>query len=67
MADSSIDAVRRVGSTPLGVMPYAVDPDAADRLWTLSERLTGSAIQWSRPRYRDCASTAPASAAVRPS
>ena len=22
-----------------GAMPYAVDPDAAERLWTLSERL----------------------------
>lgn len=25
----------------LGVYPYAVDPDAAERLWILSERLTG--------------------------
>jgi NAD(P)-dependent dehydrogenase (short-subunit alcohol dehydrogenase family) len=25
----------------LGVYPYAVDPDAAERLWVLSERLTG--------------------------
>ncbi len=24
-----------------GVMPYAVDPEAADRLWSLSEQLTG--------------------------
>jgi hypothetical protein len=24
-----------------GVMPYAVDPEAADRLWTLSEQLLG--------------------------
>ena len=28
------------GSPPLGVMPYAVDPESADRLWELSERLT---------------------------
>jgi NAD(P)-dependent dehydrogenase (short-subunit alcohol dehydrogenase family) len=33
------DAIRRVGSRPLGVMPYAVDPKAADRLWSLSEQL----------------------------
>jgi hypothetical protein len=39
------DTVRRIGSMALGVMPYAVDPKAADRLWTLSERLTGSSIQ----------------------
>lgn len=24
-----------------GVMPYAIDPDAADRLWALSEEITG--------------------------
>jgi NAD(P)-dependent dehydrogenase (short-subunit alcohol dehydrogenase family) len=30
------DATRLVG-----VMPYAIDPDAADRLWSLSERLLG--------------------------
>ena len=29
--------IRRAGS--LGVMPYAVDPEAAERLWSLSERL----------------------------
>jgi NAD(P)-dependent dehydrogenase (short-subunit alcohol dehydrogenase family) len=29
----------QVGSMALGVMPYAVDPDAAARLWTLSEQL----------------------------
>ncbi|WP_406165186.1 hypothetical protein [Streptomyces sp. NBC_00996] len=23
-----------------GVLPYAIDPEAADRLWELSERLT---------------------------
>ena len=26
----------------LGVYPYAIDPEAAERLWTLSERLTGA-------------------------
>jgi hypothetical protein len=34
-------ALRQASSTPLGVMPYAVDPEAADRLWTLSEQLLG--------------------------
>jgi hypothetical protein len=38
-ANRSNDAVRRVGSKSLGVMPYAVDPEAADRLWRLSEQL----------------------------
>jgi NAD(P)-dependent dehydrogenase (short-subunit alcohol dehydrogenase family) len=33
------DSVRQVGSRSLGVMPYAVDPEAAERLWHLSERL----------------------------
>ncbi|WP_345495480.1 oxidoreductase [Nocardia callitridis] len=27
----------------VGVMPYAIDPDQADRLWTISEELTGVA------------------------
>ena len=31
---------RRLGSMALGVMPYAVDPEAADRLWSLSGQLT---------------------------
>jgi hypothetical protein len=34
------DSIRKVGSSSLGVMPYAVDPEAAQRLWTLSENLT---------------------------
>lgn len=45
-ANSSIDAlsrfsqaIRQVGSMPLGVMSYAVNPEAADRLWRLSEQL----------------------------
>jgi NAD(P)-dependent dehydrogenase (short-subunit alcohol dehydrogenase family) len=33
------DAIRRMGSRPLGVMPYAVNPEAAERLWSLSEQL----------------------------
>jgi hypothetical protein len=44
--NSSIDAlsrfsqaIRQVGSMPLGVMPYAVNPEAADRIWRLSEQL----------------------------
>lgn len=34
------EATRRVGSFSLGVMPYAVDHEAAERLWMLSESLT---------------------------
>ena len=34
------DGIRKVGSMALGVMPYAVDPEAAERLWKLSERLS---------------------------
>ncbi len=41
-AKRSNDAIRQVGSMPLGVMPYAVDPEAADRLWSLSEHLTST-------------------------
>jgi hypothetical protein len=32
-------ALRAANSTPLGMMPYAVDPQAADRLWALSGQL----------------------------
>jgi hypothetical protein len=31
-----------VGSTPGGVAPYALDPDAAKRLWELSLAATGA-------------------------
>ncbi|WP_306589394.1 oxidoreductase [Geothrix sp. 21YS21S-4] len=31
-------------STPTGVAPWACDPDAAERLWALSERLTGARL-----------------------
>ena len=41
-ANRTSEAIRQVGSRPLGVMPYAVDPSAAARLWTLSEQLTGT-------------------------
>jgi hypothetical protein len=34
-----LSAIGLGSSMPLGVMPYAVDSDAADRLWRLSERL----------------------------
>lgn len=40
-ADRSSDAIRQVGSMSLGVMPYAVGPEAAARLWRLSEHLAG--------------------------
>jgi NAD(P)-dependent dehydrogenase (short-subunit alcohol dehydrogenase family) len=52
-ANSSIDApsrfpqaIHRVGSMPLGVMPYAVNPEAADRLWRLSEQLLREEHTW---------------------
>jgi len=32
-------AIRHTGSRALGVMPYAVDPEAAGRLWSLREKL----------------------------
>ncbi|XZF13053.1 oxidoreductase [Chitinophagaceae bacterium MMS25-I14] len=35
---------REMGSLPLGVLPYAVDADAAARLWAMSEELTGYGI-----------------------
>jgi NAD(P)-dependent dehydrogenase (short-subunit alcohol dehydrogenase family) len=35
-------ATNQFGSIPLGVMPHAVDPQAADRLWSLSEDLLGT-------------------------
>lgn len=31
----------KAGFRPVGVMPYAVDKDAAKQLWTLSKKLTG--------------------------
>ncbi|MFJ8610282.1 SDR family NAD(P)-dependent oxidoreductase [Streptomyces sp. NPDC093675] len=34
-----LQALDVVGKTPPGVVPHALDPDAADRLWDLSERL----------------------------
>lgn len=41
--DPTTDAIYDLGEQSRGVMPYAVDPAAADRLWDLSERLTGPA------------------------
>ncbi len=35
------DGTRKFASRALGVMPYAVDADAAERLWVLSEELLG--------------------------
>jgi NAD(P)-dependent dehydrogenase (short-subunit alcohol dehydrogenase family) len=34
-------ALRQPGSLSLGVMPYAIDPKTAERLWSLSEQLLG--------------------------
>ena len=33
--------LRPVGAGMVGVLPYAIDVEAAERLWTLSEQLTG--------------------------
>jgi hypothetical protein len=35
-------ATNQFGSMALGVMPHAIDPQLADRLWRLSEQLTGT-------------------------
>lgn len=35
----ALQAQMAAGSTPVGVVPHAIDPDAADRLWSLSESL----------------------------
>jgi NAD(P)-dependent dehydrogenase (short-subunit alcohol dehydrogenase family) len=37
-------SIRRTGSLALGVMPYAIDPEAAERLWSLSEQLVGVTV-----------------------
>lgn len=37
-------AVPADSTTLLGVRPWAVDPDFANRLWSLSETLTGVSI-----------------------
>jgi NAD(P)-dependent dehydrogenase (short-subunit alcohol dehydrogenase family) len=39
-----IAAAARFGPSGLGVMDYALDPATAERLWTLSERLTGTSV-----------------------
>ena len=38
-----VEAARQWGPAGLGVMDYAVDPESAERLWTLTEQLTGVA------------------------
>ncbi|MEQ1472627.1 MAG: oxidoreductase [Candidatus Acidiferrum sp.] len=43
-ANRAGEAIRQVGSRPLGVMPYAVDPAAATQLWILSEQLTAATL-----------------------
>ncbi|HWE89034.1 MAG TPA: SDR family NAD(P)-dependent oxidoreductase [Pseudonocardiaceae bacterium] len=40
-ADCDIDEVSPPGETTYGVRDYAIDPDQAARLWTLSAELTG--------------------------
>ena len=44
LVDASESVNIDFGSPPLGVMSYAVDPETAGSLWSLSERLTGSTI-----------------------
>lgn len=34
-------APQRLGHQPRGVLPWAIDPDLAERLWHLSESMTG--------------------------
>jgi len=41
-----IAAATSFGPAALGVMDRALDPDTADRLWTLSEQLTGATADW---------------------
>ena len=42
--DESVDVMTGRVETAVGVMDYAVDPQLANRLWNLSEQLTGSTI-----------------------
>jgi hypothetical protein len=37
-------AVSADSKAMLGVRPWAIDPDLANRLWSLSETLTGTSI-----------------------
>ncbi len=37
---AALQALIAAGETPVGVVPHAIDPVAADRLWDVSERLT---------------------------
>jgi hypothetical protein len=39
-----IAAANTFGPAALGVMDYATNPDTAERLWTLSERLTAVSL-----------------------
>ncbi len=32
---------QKLGQQPTGVLPWAIDPDIAERLWHLSEKMTG--------------------------
>jgi hypothetical protein len=36
--------IRQFNSKPAGLLPYAADPEAAEQVWTVSERLLG--IKW---------------------
>jgi NAD(P)-dependent dehydrogenase (short-subunit alcohol dehydrogenase family) len=41
LVPNDTDTSGQLGALPLGVMEYATDPEAAERLWILSEALTG--------------------------
>ncbi len=38
-AHDALQALVASGQTPVGVVPHAIDPEAAERLWELSDRL----------------------------
>jgi NAD(P)-dependent dehydrogenase (short-subunit alcohol dehydrogenase family) len=38
-SDAEIEQMSAAGLTPVGVVPHAIDPEAAERLWAFSERL----------------------------
>jgi hypothetical protein len=43
--DSNIAVTVKDSVSPYGVLPWAIDPDGAARLWRLSEELTGVTFQ----------------------
>lgn len=43
--DCNIAVTVKDSASPYGVLPWAIDPDGAPRLWQLSEELTGVTFQ----------------------